>query len=135
MNLVFHFLNSRNTQVIETGTELFRLGEKGGAMYVILEGSVRIHVRGRALEIAGPGSIVGEMALIDDQPRSATVVALSRCCVVPIGRAEFSLLVREKPEFALHVMKVVADRLRRMNANLPAAREARQTGMEDTVPV
>lgn len=135
MNLVFHFINARKTEVIEAGTEIFRLGDKGGEMYVVLEGSARIHVRGRVVEIAGPGAIVGEMAMVDDAPRSATVVAVSRCCVVPIGRAEFDLLVRERPEFARHVMKVITDRLRRMNDSLAAAREPRRASLDDTVPV
>ena len=55
------------------------------------------------------------MALVDDLPRSATVVAVSHCRVLPIGRTEFDLLVREKPQFARHVMQVLAHRLRRMN--------------------
>ena len=135
MNVLFHFLNARKTERIEAGRELFRSGEQGRVMYVILEGSARIHVRGRVLEFAGPGSIVGEMALIDNQPRSATVVAVSPCCVVSIGRAEFALLVREKPDFALHVMKVMANRLRKMNAALPAAAREREAVLDDTVPV
>ncbi len=115
MNLVYHFLHARNTQTLEPGTVLFREGDPVGPMYVVLEGSARVLVAGHVVEMAGPGTLLGEIALIDDLPRTATVVAIAPCRVLPIGRPEFDLLVREKPEFARHVMKVLVQRLRRMN--------------------
>jgi CRP-like cAMP-binding protein len=115
MNLVYHFLHARNTQTLEPGTVLFKEDDPVGPMYVLLEGAARILVAGHVVEMAGPGTLLGEMALVDDLPRSATVVAIAPCRVLPIGRPEFGLLVREKPEFARHVMKVLVHRLRRMN--------------------
>ena len=115
MNLVYHFLHARNTQLVEPGTVLFTEHDAVGPMYVLLEGTARILVGGHVVEMAGPGTLLGEMALVDDLPRSATVVAIAPCRVLPIGRAEFDLLVREKPEFARHVMQVLVHRLRRMN--------------------
>ena len=115
MNLVYHFLHARNTQTLEPGTVLFREGDPVGPMFVVLEGSARVIVAGHVVEMAGPGTLLGEIALIDDLPRTATVVAIAPCRVLPIGRPEFDLLVREKPEFARHVMKVLVQRLRRMN--------------------
>ena len=115
MNLVYHFLHARNTQSLEPGTVLFREGDPVGPMFVVLEGSARVIVAGHVVEMAGPGTLLGEIALIDDLPRTATIVAIERCRVLPIGRPEFDLLVREKPEFARHVMKVLVQRLRRMN--------------------
>ena len=115
MNLVYHFLHARNTQSLEPGTTLFKENDPVGPMYVLLEGAARVLVAGHVVEMAGPGTLLGEMALVDDLPRSATVVAIQPCRVLPIGRSEFDLLVREKPEFARHVMKVLVQRLRRMN--------------------
>ena len=115
MNLVYHFIHARNTRMLEAGTVLFEEDDPVGPMYVLLEGTARILVGEHVVETAGPGTLVGEMALVDDLPRSATVVAVSHCRVLPIGRTEFDLLVRETPEFARHVMKVLAHRLRRMN--------------------
>ena len=116
MNLIYHFINARKTVAAAPGETIFREGEPGSVMYVLLEGSARIVVGEHVVEVAGPGAILGEMVLVDDRPRSATVVAMAACRMVEIGRAEFDLLVREQPEFARHVMKVVVDRLRRMNA-------------------
>ncbi|HEY5900282.1 MAG TPA: cyclic nucleotide-binding domain-containing protein [Burkholderiales bacterium] len=126
MNLVFHFLNARKVEDFAPHTTIFREGEPGRSMYVLLEGAAKIMVGKRVVELAGPGSIFGEMALIDDKPRSATVLTRSQCLAVSIGRKEFDLLVREQPEFARHVMKVLVDRLRRMDEALEPAIPAEQ---------
>ena len=53
------------------------------------------------------------MSLVDGSPRSATVLAKSDCKLVPIDMHRFQFLIRETPHFAIHVMRVIADRLRR----------------------
>ncbi|MDP2759819.1 MAG: cyclic nucleotide-binding domain-containing protein, partial [Sideroxyarcus sp.] len=87
-------------------------------MYVLISGTADIFVRNRLMETAEAGAIVGEMAIIDDSPRSATVVAKSECKFLPIERERFNFLVQRKPEFALHVMRVMVDRLRRTDSIL-----------------
>lgn len=66
-------------------------------------------------ETVGPGGIVGEMALIDDEPRSADALARTPATVATVSRERFGYLVRETPFFALHVMRTLAERLRRTN--------------------
>jgi CRP-like cAMP-binding protein len=68
------------------------------------------------VETAGQGSFIGEMALIDDEPRSASARARSDCRVFPIDEARFQSLVMETPFFALQLMKTLARRLRLMDA-------------------
>ena len=87
-------------------------------MYVVLNGEVEISVADKELEVAGPGSIIGEMALIDDDPRSALVVAKTDCRLVEIDRRRFEFMVSETPFFALAVMRVMADRLRKTNTRV-----------------
>jgi CRP-like cAMP-binding protein len=118
MDLVHHFRGARNAINHQAGIVLFSTGEPAMCMFVIVEGSVSIVVSGKVIEIAGPGSLVGEMAMVDSSFRSATVVTRTDCRIVPIDKAHFDSLVRESPEFARHVMTVMADRLRHMNALL-----------------
>jgi len=73
------------------------------------------------LESAVPGSLLGEMALVSSAPRSATVVAATECKVVSVDTKQFDLLARESPEFARHVMTVMANRLRHTNERLREA--------------
>jgi CRP-like cAMP-binding protein len=61
------------------------------------------------------------MALVSSAPRSATVVAATECKLVSVDVKQFDLLARESPEFARHVMTVMADRLRRTNERLRSA--------------
>jgi CRP/FNR family transcriptional regulator, cyclic AMP receptor protein len=118
MDLVGHFSNARNSIVIPAGQTIFRAGERGTVMYVLLEGSASVLVGGDVVEIAGPGAVLGEMAVVDEAPRSATVLARGDCRLVPVPQAQFDLLIAEAPAFARAVMHALATRLRRMNSRL-----------------
>ena len=69
----------------------------------------------RLLETLGDNDIFGEMALIDDEPRNATVVAVTDVTVAPVSEKQFLFLVRHTPFFALRVMRTLAERLRRQD--------------------
>jgi CRP/FNR family transcriptional regulator, cyclic AMP receptor protein len=117
------FLNLvRNQEVLSfgAGQSVFKAGDTGETLYVVIDGEAEIQSGSIVLEIAGPGSIIGELPLIDDDPRSATVVAKTACRLVAIDRRRFQFMVQETPFFALAVMKVLADRLRKTTVKLPS---------------
>ena len=115
-NLFLNLFRDKEGMSFAAGEFVFKAGDPGETMYIITEGEVDIlDGSGTALDTAGPGSIVGELALIDDEPRSATVVAKTACRLVPVDRRRFEYMVQETPFFALAVMKVLADRLRKNN--------------------
>lgn len=118
MNLVELFRHQVDLQEIPAGQVLFKEGERGNFMYVLMSGTAEIIVRNRVMETAEAGALVGEMGILDDSTRSATVLAKSDCKFLPIERERFLFLVHQKPEFAMHVMRVMADRLRRTDAIL-----------------
>ena len=72
---------------------------------------------GSVLETVGPGGMFGEMALIDDGPRSAAALANEATEASAIDKTMFVQLVREEPEFALHVMRLLTERIRRIAQN------------------
>ena len=111
---VFRFAD--NCQSFAPGQAIFEEGQPGNLMYVVQEGSVDVVVRGKVVDTVGPGGIVGEMALIDQQPRSATAIAKTECKLVPVDEQRFKHLVQQTPFFAIEVMRVMAHRLRRMDA-------------------
>jgi CRP-like cAMP-binding protein len=108
---IFRFEN-QDAVPFAAGAEIFREGDLGDQMYVILEGQARILVHGVEVEEVGPGGLLGEMALIDAGPRSATAVAVTDCRLVAIGEKRFYFLVQQHPRFAIQVMRVMGGRLR-----------------------
>jgi CRP-like cAMP-binding protein len=97
------------------GQTLFREGDAGDCMYVLLEGSADVFVGEILVESATPGALLGEMALVDSSPCTATVVATMPARLARIDERRFHFLVQQTPYFATHVMKVLAERLRHMN--------------------
>jgi CRP/FNR family cyclic AMP-dependent transcriptional regulator len=116
MNPAELFRQGTDTVELAPGDSLFREGDKDEKTYVVLEGEMDVLLGNFVLETVGPGALIGEMALIDDSPRTATAVAKTSCRLAEIDRRRFHFLVQQTPHFATHVMKTLADRLRRMNA-------------------
>ena len=112
------FAVESNPRVCDAGETIFREYEMGSEMYVVLEGQVELSIDGKAIEVLGLGEPFGEMALIDQAPRVATAVAKTPCKLAVISEKRFLFMVAQTPHFALQIMKVMADRLRRMNARL-----------------
>ena len=112
------FRDSHDAFPIDAGQALFREGESGDAFYVVCAGEVDVFVGDELVETVGPGGIVGEMALIDGGPRSASAVARTPARVVKLDEKRFQFLVQQTPNFAIQVMRVMAERLRRMDTRL-----------------
>ena len=118
VDLVSLFQHASNKETFTAGSTLFKEGETGNVMYVVLNGQIDINVGRFTVATAGPGAFVGEMALIDAQSRSATAIAKTECEVAPVDERQFTFLVQEHPLFALYVMRAVVGRLRHMNQHL-----------------
>lgn len=114
MNTLNLFNNADNVEDYPAGAMIFEQGQPAGVMYVVLEGEVEIRAHGQAVNRLGPGDLLGEMALIDSSPRSANAVALSRCRLAPVDEKRFLFMVQQSPFFAVHVMRVLVNKLRYM---------------------
>ena len=122
MNPADLFRLETDTTDLSPGEAVFREGDKGDVVYVVQEGSDDIVVGGTVVETAARGAVLGEMALIDDSPRSASAIAKTACRLVAIDRKRFQFMVQQTPNFSIHVMKVMAERLRRMDRLLVGAK-------------
>lgn len=116
LNELFGYNGKRVT--VPRGQTIFSTGDHGHVMYVVMTGVVDIFVGDEKVERAEVGSLLGEMALISDEPRTATAIAVTDCDLVTIDTQQFYSLVQQAPPFATKVMKVMADRLRRMNQRM-----------------
>jgi CRP-like cAMP-binding protein len=111
MDLLEVFKDSDDLVEFPAGAVIIEEGQEGNLMYVVMDGNVTITLKRKVLATAGPGEIVGEMALINSDMRSATVTAQTHCVLALIDQSSFDALLRHVPEFTVHVMNVLADRL------------------------
>ena len=118
MDLLGLFDREENTEDFSAGQIVFEEGTPGDKMYVVLQGKVSLAVRGRSIATIGPGELVGEMALVDSRARSATAEAETDCRLAVVDQKRFLFLVQSAPTFAIHVMRVMTERLRRMTASV-----------------
>lgn len=95
---------------LPAGKELTRQGEAGNEFIVILEGEVEVRIDGEVVATRGAGDYFGEIALLDDRPRTATVVSTTPVSVEVIGRREFKAMVTKQPEIATQLLAAMAQR-------------------------
>jgi|ERR1700756_321979 CRP/FNR family transcriptional regulator, cyclic AMP receptor protein len=104
--------NDVETRLFKAGSIIFHQGDAASEMFVIKSGQVRIQLGNRTLSELPTESIFGEMALIDNEARSATAIAITDVELVPVTEKQFLFMVSQTPYFALKVMRVLAQRLR-----------------------
>jgi CRP-like cAMP-binding protein len=100
---------------LQPGQVLFKKGDIGRHMYVVKSGEVEVADGNHVFETVRAGGILGEMALISEDTRSASARAISQSVVVPVDKKRFLFLVQQTPFFAFGVMRVMSARLRMMN--------------------
>jgi len=96
---------------LRAGKTLIKEGTPGREFFVLVDGTAEIRRRGKKIDSAGPGDFFGEMALLSDQPRNATVVTTSPVDALVVTARNFRTLIETNPLIALKVMRAVADRL------------------------
>jgi len=105
------------------GQIIFHHGDPGGLLYIISKGKVKISHstpdgQEALLAILGAGDFFGELALLDNSPRSATAEALAPTETLTLHRDQFRHFLGENPDFAMHVLQTMAEHIRRLNSQL-----------------
>ena len=108
------------------GQKFFQQGDAADAAYVILDGHVEVRLTAPGGEITvanlGRNALVGEMGILSDSPRSATIVAAAPTTALRIDKRVFLELLTQFPQMSIAVMRELASRLEKMNAQLAQAR-------------
>ena len=112
MNPAELFSHETNPLQLAVGEVLFKEGDTGDAMFVLLDGELDVMVGDTVVASSRRGDLLGEMALIDQSPRSATVIARAPAQLARLDAQRFQRLIQQHPFFAMHVMKVLAARIR-----------------------
>lgn len=97
-------------------TVIFEEGEEGDSLYLIIEGNVSVKKKGNRDEeliaILGASQCVGEMAILSDEPRTATVETMEDTNLLAINKNSFKTIVRKNPEIAFHIFNILVHRMR-----------------------
>ena len=103
---------SMHERVYEPGAVIVRQGDPGVGFFLITEGRVDVSHDGHHIRDLGPGEFFGEMALMEERPRSATVTARERTRCLQLVRWDFRALMKENPDMAVKMLEIVVQRLR-----------------------
>ena len=112
------FVNAKDQRTFAMGELIFAEGDIGKEMFGVISGAVEISRDGRVIGRVEPGDTFGEMAIIDDAPRSLTAVAAEDSVIASIDSKMFLFLVHETPTFAIQVMRSLASRIRQLDDQL-----------------
>ena len=104
------------------GETLMREGEPGDCLYIIVEGTLRVHRGEQTLMHLEPGKIVGEFALLDPAPRSASVTGVTDALLFRLDNEPFQEVMADRPEIALGIIRSLTRRIRRQDE--PASGES-----------
>lgn len=112
-----HIASIADETSVSAGTVVAEKDKPGHEFFLILDGTARVQLSEREVKL-GAGEFFGEMSLLDNEPRVATVVADTDLNLLVLGSREFSTLITDVPSIARNVMKVLAQRLRATEAEL-----------------
>ncbi|MCV0403342.1 MAG: cyclic nucleotide-binding domain-containing protein [Chloroflexi bacterium] len=100
---------------LPAGRRIMAQGERGAEMFILIDGAADVERDGESLGERGPGTVLGEIALIDGGPRTASVTLKADSRLLVLARREFHTLMDDFPEVRLHVLETVAQRLRSLD--------------------
>lgn len=112
------------------GEVIMKENEPGRRMFVLMDGELQVTLQGRPIDYITPGAVFGEMAMVEESTRSATVTAITPARLLPIDRQQFQELIRQSPELGLRVMGIMSQRMRRL-----LEEEVRRQRMEEELAI
>ncbi|HYR20147.1 MAG TPA: cyclic nucleotide-binding domain-containing protein [Myxococcales bacterium] len=99
-------------QALAAGEPVLAEGEPGDALYLVVEGALKVHRGEKQLAQLGIRDVFGEMAMLDPEPRSASVTVVKDTVLLKIGRDDFRDILQERPEIGIGLIQVLSRRLR-----------------------
>jgi len=124
--MISELFQGASAQTLNEGKALFRAGDPGDGCYSIRRGVVKVVVAShqgeeRIISLLGPHAVVGELSMIDDAPRSASVIAISDCSLLFVSRDRFQKYAEIRPEITSYLLRTLARRLRQTDEALAAS--------------
>lgn len=120
MKFLDMFRNWQDMVEFDAGAVIFEEGSMADVMYVILSGEIELTLRGEHLDKEKAGGVIGEMAMINSGTRNATAIALTNVRLARMDHDQFKDFIRKNSDFSMHVMAVLANRLRAVDRFMSA---------------
>jgi CRP/FNR family transcriptional regulator, cyclic AMP receptor protein len=117
MDEIFHIAQITGELECARDRTIINEGGMGDELFILIEGEVEVFTRGKTLARLGPGSCIGELSIIDTEPRSASARTTRNSRLLFIRRRDFLLTLRENPAISINIMQVITQRLRKMIAS------------------
>lgn len=102
---------------------IFTQGEEGRSLYILVSGRVRVHIGHRELAQLDKGTCFGEMAVLDAEPRSASVTTLEQCECLMLTQQQLYEAIEETPGVAVNVIRLLSRRIRELNQKINLLQE------------
>ena len=100
---------------VPAGTTLMKEGERAGEFFVIVDGTVRVEQGGKILRTLRAGDFLGEIALVDGGPRTATAITESPSRLLVVAHREFHTLMQDHPAISMAILEALARRVRNLD--------------------
>ncbi|HVG68004.1 MAG TPA: cyclic nucleotide-binding domain-containing protein [Gaiellales bacterium] len=104
---------------LKPGTVIIREGNTGGEFFIVIEGTIEVKRKGRRLARLGPGDYLGEIALIDHGPRTATAMVETEARLLVLASREFHSMLASDPRIENKILRTLAARVRDMSPTTP----------------
>ncbi|WP_353930693.1 cyclic nucleotide-binding domain-containing protein [Okeanomitos corallinicola TIOX110] len=101
-----------------TNHSIFKQGEEGRSLYIIVSGRVKVHIGDKTLAEVERGKYFGEMAVFDTQPRSASITTLESCECLELTQEQLYDAIEETPEIAVNIIRELSRIIRQLNENM-----------------
>jgi len=112
-----HLANIATEIIYDAGETVITQGELGESLYLIVEGQVEVLQDGKQIAKLGENEYFGEMSILDGEPRSATVKAITECFVLSLNKENFYMILSRHNEVALHIIRTLTQRLRNSSSS------------------
>ena len=107
-----HLAKIAEEMIFQTGETIITQGEHGESLYLIVNGKVTVLQNGKQVAELSDAHFFGEMSILDGEPRSASVQALTDCLLLCISKDDFYTILSRYPEVSLHIIRTLTQRLR-----------------------
>ncbi|NJL11078.1 MAG: cyclic nucleotide-binding domain-containing protein [Calothrix sp. SM1_7_51] len=119
-DFIVRLANAMDELSFPANHRIFKQGDEGRSLYIVVSGTVKIHIGDKQLAVFPQGESFGEMSVFDAQTRSATATTLEACECLELTQEQLYDAIEETPEIAVNIIRILSRRIRELNDKINA---------------